>query len=53
MKTIGLLGSGRIALEYAKVIKNLGYKIDFASSSSQNSKSWKKTSQNYRSPNRI
>lgn len=42
MKTIGLLGSGRIALEYAKVIKNLGYKIDFASSSSQNSKSWKK-----------
>lgn len=42
MKTIGLLGSGRIALEYAKVIQNLGYKIDFASSSSQNSKSWKK-----------
>lgn len=42
MKTIGLLGSGRVALEYAKVIKKLGYKVDFASSSSQNSKSWKK-----------
>tara|TARA_X000000950_G_C13872712_1_gene643594 strand:- start:136 stop:1095 length:960 start_codon:yes stop_codon:yes gene_type:complete len=42
VKTIGLLGSGRVALEYAKVIKKLGYKVDFASSSSQNSKSWKK-----------
>lgn len=42
MKTIGLLGSGRVALEYAKVIKNLGYNIHFASSSSQRSKSWKK-----------
>ena len=42
MKTIGLLGSGKIALEYAKVIKDLGYSIDFVSSSSQNSKSWKK-----------
>ncbi len=47
MKTIGLLGCGRIALEYAKVIKNLGHNIDFVSSSSQRSKSWKKFKREY------
>ena len=42
MKSIAFLGTGKIALEYSKIIKRLGYKVQFASSSSENSKSWKK-----------
>jgi|TARA_Y100000294_G_scaffold154493_1_gene154154 hypothetical protein len=42
MKNLAFLGTGKIALEYAKIIKNLGFNISYASSSSQNSKSWKK-----------
>ena len=42
MKSIAFLGSGKIALEYSKIIKKLGYFVEYASSSSENSKSWKK-----------
>ena len=42
MKSIAFLGTGKIALEYSKIIQRLGYKVLFASSSSENSKSWKK-----------
>ena len=42
MKSIAFLGTGKIALEYSKIIQRLGYKVQFASSSSENSKSWKK-----------
>ena len=42
MKSIAFLGTGKIALEYSKIIRRLGHKVQYASSSSENSKSWKK-----------
>ena len=42
MKQIAFLGSGKIALEYSKVLKHLGYKVIYASCSSIKSKSWLK-----------
>ena len=42
MKSIAFLGTGKIALEYSKIIQKLGHKVQYASSSSENSKSWKK-----------
>lgn len=42
MKQIAFLGSGKIALEYSKVLKHLGYKVNYASCSSIKSKSWLK-----------
>ena len=42
MKSIAFLGSGKIALEYSKIIQRLGHRVEYASSSSVDSKSWKK-----------
>jgi len=42
MKSVAFLGTGKIALEYSAIIKKLGYFVEYASSSSDKSKSWRK-----------
>ena len=42
MKILAILGSGQIAIEYSKILKSVGQKVHYGSSSSSKSKSWLK-----------
>ena len=38
MKILAILGSGQIAIEYSKILKSVGQKVHYGSSSSSKSK---------------